>query len=233
MPIRHLIFLAASLLVALAASWFVGAYEFAPRAWRFVERRHPALEHAAVRTATSAGIPGDIVNIAFVGDQTALLTALHAAQWRPADPITVRSSLRIALDSVRHQSYDTAPVSPLYLFGRVQDLAFERQDGRDPTRRHHVRFWKAQSDDSLGRSLWLGAATYDFAVGLSRTTGQITHHTAMHVDRERDTLVSDLLAGEPLELKWEEGYQSEHAGRNGGGDLFVTDGRLAILSLPP
>jgi len=48
------------------------------------------------------------------------------AKWDPADALTLRSSLGIAIDSVfRHPDPD-APVSTLELFGRKQDLAFEQ-----------------------------------------------------------------------------------------------------------
>ena len=116
---RHLISIAGIVILATFLTWFLGAYEFAPRAWRFVERRHPALAEAGVRTTTASGIPGDIVNFAFVGSQDDLVRLLSTARWSPADPITIRSALRIAVDSVRHESYVTAPVSPLYLFGRI------------------------------------------------------------------------------------------------------------------
>jgi hypothetical protein len=35
---------------------------------------------------------------------------------------------------------DEAPVSTLYLFGRKEDLAFEKPVGGSPKERHHVRF---------------------------------------------------------------------------------------------
>ncbi len=60
-----------------------------------------------------------------------------------------------------------------------------------PGKRHHVRFWQW---DQLyeGRHGWFGAATFDSKVGLSHTTGQVTHHIAPDVDAERDRLVGEL-----------------------------------------
>ena len=40
-----------------------------------------------------------------------------AAGWLPADPITLRSSLRIAAGTVLRRSYDTAPMSNLFVSG--------------------------------------------------------------------------------------------------------------------
>jgi hypothetical protein len=206
------------------------SYEFVPSAWRFVERRHPALDSMGTRAFTSNGIPGDPLNVAFVGTLAELQQALRAAGWTPADPITLKSSTRIAYDSVAHRPYEDAPVSDLFVNGRRQDAAFEKPAGHDPSKRHHVRFWRAEQPDALGRVLLMGAATYDARVGLSHTTGQITHHIAADVDAERDELLQDLGHHGAFDVKWIDGFQPDRQGRNGGGDHFVTDGRLAVVS---
>src|SRR4029078_7383185 len=82
------------------------------------------------------------VNLALVGSESDLIHAMVAATWYPADPITFRTSVRLAVDSVLHRPDDDAPVSTLELFGRKQDLAFEQPVGDSPRQRHHVRFWK-------------------------------------------------------------------------------------------
>jgi len=226
---RHLAVAAGLVLVAIAATYVAAAYEFVPAAWRFVERRHPALDVVGTRAYTSAGIPGDPLNIAFVGSEAALQVAMQRAGWFPADPITLRSSLRIALDSMAHKPYADAPVSNLFVNGRRQDLAFEQAAGGDPSRRHHVRFWLSAPRDAIGRVLWIGAATYDGGVGVSHTTGQITHHIAAEVDRERDKLLADLQRSGDVSVKWIDSFQPTHEGRNGGGDRYVTDGRLVVV----
>ena len=40
------------------------------------------------------------------------------------------------------RSYPEAPVSPLTLFGRVQDFAYQQEVDGNPAQRHHVRFWR-------------------------------------------------------------------------------------------
>ena len=149
----------------------------------------------------------------------------------PADPITLASSARIAADTVLRRPDDDAPVSNLFLFGRKQDLAFEQPMPGGPGKRHHVRFWQW---DQLyeGRHGWFGAATFDSKVGLSHTTGQVTHHIAPNVDAERDRLVSELQqAGMVQSVQWLDGFHTACEGRNGGGDPWHTDGRLAIVTL--
>jgi hypothetical protein len=156
---------------------------------------------------------------------------MTAAGWFPADPITLRSSLRIAVDSVLRRPDDDAPVSNLYLFGRQQDLAFEQPVGGSPRQRHHVRFWRWDKlvDD---RPAWVGSATFDERVGLSYTTGQVTHHIGPDVDQERDRIITDLKkAGWAREILYIAGFQEPPAGRNGGGDPWHTDGRLGTVLL--
>jgi hypothetical protein len=96
------------------------------------------------------------------------------------------------------------------VWGRKQDLAFEQPVGHDPRKRHHVRFWHSDKVDRDGRPLWAGAGTYDERVGLSHTTGQITHHIAADVDTERDHLFRDLQqTGDLAEVYSVEGFHPE------------------------
>ena len=159
---RSIALLLRFVILALVA-WSSIAYLLLPMLWRRYEKRHPALENAPRITHTGDGISGDPLNIALVGTERDLQAAMLAAHWYPADPITLRSSVRIAAGTVFHRSYDTAPVSNLYLFGRKQDLAFEQPIGDDPRRRHHVRYWRSEELDEDGRPLWFGAATLDRA----------------------------------------------------------------------
>ena len=51
--------------------------------------------------------------------------------------------------------------------------------------------------------MWLGSATFDKDVGLSRDTGQVTHHIGPDVDAERDRLTNDLRAAKVVEAIYE------------------------------
>ncbi len=219
------------LLLWFLLAWAVAAYLIVPRLWEDYFSRHTAISEVGRITRTSDGHPGDPVNIALVGSETDVVRALVAAGWFPADPITFDSSVRIAADSVLRRPDDDAPVSNLYLFGRKQDLAFERPVGDSPRQRHHVRFWRSArlQDD---RPEWFGSATFDERVGLSYTTGQVTHHIGPDVDAERDLIVAELRkAGRAQAIEWQAGFHTVLDGRNGGGDPWRTDGRLAIVVL--
>ena len=101
---------------ALAAilTYFLTAYVFLPLHWRRYEKRHPWLGDAPGLTHTKNGIPGDPLNVAIIGTEAELRRIMLDAQWRPADPLSLRSDLRIAADSVLERPYDDAPVSNLF-----------------------------------------------------------------------------------------------------------------------
>ncbi len=219
----------AFVLAVLLVIWAVLAYLVVPAIWKTYAHRHPALDAMPNITLTGSGIPGDPLNIALIGTRQDLMKIMVAAKWYPADPLSFKSCLEIAEATVLKHPYDQAPVSSLYLFGRKEDLAFEQPVGNNPRERHHVRFWLAEKTDALNRPLWIGSAVFDQHVGISRTTGQITHVTAADVDTERDYLMQCLSkTGSLVEQSYEEGFHQVHEGKNGGGDPWKTDGRLAV-----
>jgi hypothetical protein len=212
--------------------YLIAAYVVVPWIWRRAERA-PSLAGAPNVTHTMNGIPGDPVNVALVGSKSDVIQAMTKAGWFPADPTTFETAVRIAADSVFRRPDDQAPVSNLYLFGRKQDLAFEKPVGDSPRQRHHVRFWLGEQrlDD---RPIFVGAATFDARVGLSHTTGQVTHHIGPEVDSERDRIAADLeAAGRVERVDWVDDFHEEREGKNGGGDPWRTDGRLAVVILEP
>jgi len=216
-------------LVAVLALYLLIAYLLLPFLWKRHEERHPALVSAPTITHTADGIPGDPLNVGLVGNEESVHRAMLAARWYPADAITLESSLRIAADVVFSRPFDEAPVSPLYLFGRKEDLAFEKPVGDNPRERHHVRFWRSDNLEKQGRPFWFGSATFDIHVGLSHDTGQITHHISPDVDHDRDLLMNDLHnAGVLSSIYWIDGFHKELTGTNGGGDPWHTDGRLEV-----
>ena len=201
--------------------------------WRHYEH-HPALATAPKTTLTAQGIPGDPLNVGLIGSERDVVRSMLDAGWRPADPTTLRSSLRIAGSVLFDRPDPDAPVSNLYVFGRKQDLAFEKPVGKNARRRHHVRFWETADQGRGGSPLWIGAVTFDVKVGLSRLTGQVTHHIGPDVDADRDALFDELAkAGRVVELFQVTGVGSTLFGRNGGGDPYYTDGELTLGVLAP
>lgn len=211
------------LLVVYAAA----AYLVIPHLWKRYAERHPELEDQPGITYTADGIPADPINVALIGTKAEVMSIMIAARWYPADPLTLKSSLEIADASVFKREDNDAPVSSEYLFGRKQDLSFEQPVGPDPRQRHHVRFWKTDKLGSDQRPVWIGSAIFDKRVGLSHTTGQITHETAPDIDAERDKLFDDLKqTGKLSRFEIVPGFHKVLEGKNGEGNPWYTDGDL-------
>jgi hypothetical protein len=207
------------------------AYLVLPALWSHYEHQK-GLATLPMVTRTAQGIPGDPINVGLIGDNLDVLCAMQAAGWYPADPVTLRSSIEIAGSVLLDRPYRDAPVSPLFYLGRREDLAFEKPDGNSADRRHHVRFWKVLEQGEEKRPVWLGDATFDRSVGVSRYTGAITHHIDADIDAERMRLATDLETARLVDAKYQvTGVGPTMAGRNGGGDLYYTDGEVWILRL--
>ena len=221
------------IVLGIVLGWVLVAYLVLPRMDGWKARRHPDLAAVGQLTQTGTGMPGDPLNISLVGSEEEVIRALLAAAWHPANALSFHSSVRIAVDTVFNKPDPDAPVSNLYLFGRKEDLAFEKPVGHSPRERHHVRLWRsAQTDD--GRPMWMGGATHDIGVELSHTTAEVTHRIARDVDAERDLLITDLTkANHVLGTRWIAGFHDQLQGRNGGGDPWHTDGRLPVVTLIP
>ena len=207
-----LVVLFAALMVCIR--WYPYPFDFST---------YPTLTH------TKSGAAGDPINVVFLGSKDQILSSFHQAGWLIPDPITTTSSMRIAADSLAHRSYPTAPVSNLYVYGRVQDLAFEKPT-TDVQNRGHIRIWNTGLLIG-GQPVWIGAATYDSGIELTSTTHLPTHHIAATVDLERNAVGADLAT---TSLVKEERYAALTPpiffAHNGGGDYYASDGNILVIS---
>jgi len=223
---RYFLFPAAAI-----ACYVTISYLILPATWSRIERE-PGLSHLPMLTSTAQGIPGDPINVGLIGTREGVISAFHVAGWYPADPITLRTSAEIVGSVLFDRPYKDAPVSPLFFEGRREDLAFEKPDGVSADRRQHVRLWLVLANGADASPVWLGSATFDKGVTLSRDTGQVTHKIAPNVDEERDQLVGDLNQARMVTGIYQmRGIGPTLNGRNGEGDPYYTDGEIRVATL--
>jgi len=220
-------------LALLIVFWLLLGYLVLPRLHRILTRIYVP-GYFIGRTRTSDGLLGDPVNLAFRGRAGQVHQSMVSTGWTRADDVDLRSSARIVTSTLRRRSYAEAPVSPLHLFDRQQDFAYQREVDGSPSRRHHIRFWRCPDDWLLPGGFavdWLAAATFDSGVGLSFFTLQMTHRIEANTDVERDFVVESLSDVPQSHVEIIKNFSSGYHSRNGGGDRIQTDGDLPIVDL--
>jgi len=233
-------------ILAVGVTYGIAAYIILPRAIRLglkilQRKRVPSY------TITGDGLPGDPVNVALVGTLQQLRAAFAALGWAEADRLSLASSWGMVRAFVFNSPYPTAPFSTLYLFGRGQDIGFQRAIDNSPRKRHHIRFWalsQTRARDTWGAAdfwlnterpsdnesaLWVGAGTRDTGLSLTRLTFQITHATDSDTNAERDYIIGELRKNRSIEA--EKVYQ---AGQNLPAERvnhYITDGEINLARL--
>jgi hypothetical protein len=235
-----------SWILALAVAYGIAAYLILPRAVRMglkilQRKRVPRY------TVTGDGLPGDPVNLVLMGTLQQLRAAFAAAGWVEADPLGLWSSWRMVQTYIRNSPYPAAPFSTLYLFGRGQDIGFQKAIDNSPRKRHHIRFWAlsiARAEETLGsasfwlntdqppenaRVYWVGAGTKDIGFSLTRLTLQITHATDDDTNVERDYIVAELRkSGVIADIT---SYMSGQALGAERVNHYITDGQVTVAML--
>jgi LssY C-terminus len=223
-------------MLLLVVFWVLLTYLLLPRLHRILTRLYVP-GYFIGRARTSDGLLGDPVNLGLLGHEAQVHAAMRQAGWTRADDLSLHSGLRIFTSTLRRRSYHEAPVSPLHLFDRQQDFAYQQEVAGSPSKRHHVRFWRCPEGWMLpgGYSVdWLAAGTYDKSVGLSLFTLQVTHKIEENTDIERDYIVETVQKGSPgVDVEVIENFSTGYHSRNGGGDLIITDGNLPIINVRP
>jgi LssY C-terminus len=221
-------------MLLLIVFWVLLTYLLLPRLHRILTRLYVP-GYFIGRARTSDGLLGDPVNLALRGREPQVHTAMTRAGWIRADDLSLISGRRILTSTLRRRSYAEAPVSPLHLFDRQQDFAYQQEVAGSPSKRHHVRFWRCPESWMLpgGYAVdWLAAGTYDKRVGLSLFTLQVTHKIEENTDVERDYIVETVSAASPeSQVEVIENFSTGYHSRNGGGDLIITDGNLPIIDV--
>jgi hypothetical protein len=236
---------------ALFASYVVTAYFIIPLVFRTF-RLFVRPKHIPLYCTTPDGYASDPVNIGLIGTQTQIEKAFLKAGWYSADKRTLHNLLRLIHSIIFRRPYLNAPFSSLYLFGRKQDLGFQKPVGNSPSHRHHVRFWACHLDGPEAfhgdvhfwqrlhrplhkeprRQLWVGAASRDIGITPIRHNAQLTHLVSPDTAGERDLIVEDLRKAHRVEKTLTEKLSEAYKLRNRAfGGYLHTDGKIRICIL--
>ena len=187
------------------------------------------LTDAPKRAVSKENRPGDPINLVFVGTAQEIEQAFRQAGWTEPKKKNQQSIWKTAQAVINNDGYNAAPVSDLYLFGRKEDLAFEKTLNTF-NKRHHLRLWQTQASAPDGRPIWLGAATHD--VGIDVHPGVVSHATDPDLDDERAQVWSDLYLGGAVEAAGAIAPPNPlSSGMTATGGAWHTDGKLFIVDL--
>ncbi len=196
--------------LAFAITYGIAAYVILPRTV-IICLKILQFRHVPRYTITADGLPGDPVNVVLAGTLQQLRTAFAKAGWSEADRLNPASSWRMVRAFVLNSPYPTAPFSTLYLFGRGQDIGFQKAIDNSPRRRHHIRCWAlslSRAEATLGTAdlwlkahrppdhehvYWVGAGTRDTGFSLTQLTFKVTHATDADTNAERDYIITELV----------------------------------------
>jgi len=228
--------------LALIVTYGISAYILLPQS---IFMSLMILRRGQIPCTTRApdGLPADRVNIIVTGTKEELEHAFSTIGWKIADKLTFRSGLRMIQCFILNKPYPQAPFSPLYLFGRKQDVGFEECIGGSPRRRNHIRFWAANIDpkksihdiaywfkkhpiDPLASTIWIGAGVKDIGFGLTSMSYQISHRTDRYIDKQRSYIINSLRRKGCIQKEY-----FLHSGEIIEGKRNITDGKIFCAQL--
>lgn len=244
-----------SAFAALLVTYCVMAYLVIPNLMRlFHVLSRPA--HIPLYVTTGDGWPSDPVMLALVvRDSKHLESAMNAAGWYTADPLTFKNGLREVVSILFNTHYPASPLSNLYLFDRPHDIGFEipTNNAGSARTRHHVRFWRLEEPIpgnrhehhyhfwqeklkhifSPSREIWIGAATEEtHAIDIQWRTGRLTHGGSHEAEKERDYIIQTLADAGLVAKTYasEPGETLKFRGQQFR-TFYITDGSLRVARL--
>lgn len=183
------------------------------------------------RASGKDGKPGDPLNLIVVGNADEIRRAFQEAGWAEAEKLSGKSLWETVRAVAANKGYKEAPVSQLYLFGRAEDLAFQKMLNTF-AERHHLRLWRSAATTAEGREIWLGAATHD--VGWDIRPGVVSHAIEPEIDREREKVGADFsVTGHVAAMRLVTRPNPLSEGLTATGAAWKTDGQLLAVELKP
>jgi len=191
-----------------------------------------ALEQLPCCTGDRAGErTGDPLNIVLVGDHRNIFPALARRGWHPTEQTYGRAVWRTIRSFLFGSRYRYSPVSPLYAFGRRQDVAGQKARGTIHLR-NHARFWLTPIR-YRGNTVWIGQISRDIGVRFLLGFPPVTHKIDPDVDEARQGLLQDLAYSQALAafayVKGVGAVPRDQPRANLTGDPYFTDGLRAVL----
>jgi hypothetical protein len=177
---------------------------------------------------------GDPLNLVIVESNRDPIVPFISRGWHLARQLDVGSAIATVRAFIFRDEFLTSPVSPLYVFGRKEDVVVQKARSTI-NERVHARLWLTPYTFE-GRRVWIGQVSRDIGVRLTSEAWNLTtHKIAPDVDFDRAYLLQDLLMSGFVErYGYVEGVGAASASTprtNLTGDPYYTDGLRAVIFL--
>ena len=194
-----------------------------------------ALEKLPCCTTNREGtINGDPLNIVIIGNVEQVVDAFLDNGWDETELLTTKNMVKAAKAFLSGSSYRHTIISPLYCFGRQQDLSMQRPR-KTISARNHLRLWMTSMLHN-GTPVWIGQISRDVGVRMTfKTWPPFTHKISPAVDEAREYLVENMVISNSLaEIGFAGGVGAApptEPRENLTDDPYFTDGLRAVLVL--
>jgi hypothetical protein len=177
---------------------------------------------------------GDPLNIVVVGQGLDALFSFIGRGWKLDEPFDLHSIYRTIQAFLFRSEYLNAPVSPLHVFGRPQEVALQKARNT-VSLRNHLRLWLAPFTVD-GQQVWVGQISRDIGIKLTTQVWYLTtHRISPSVDQDRFYLLQDLImSGAVSRFGFVQGVgvsSMPDPRANLGGDPYLTDGLRLVVFL--
>ena len=175
---------------------------------------------------------GDPLNLIIVGTPAEVYTAFIRAGWDETETVGAASGWKTMKSFIGGGEYRYSPMSSLYVFGRAQDISFQKAR-ENIHERNHLRLWMSRVTYQ-GLPVWIGQISRDIGVRFTPKT-ITTHKIDPEVDETREYLLENLAYAQSLKKFGYIGGVGEVSmdkpRGNLTGDPWFTDGYRLVLWL--
>ena len=173
---------------------------------------------------------GDPLNLLLIGKPLDIYTAFIRAGWDETEAIDKSSMWKTVKSFMSGAEYRYSPISSLYVFGRPQDVAFQKAR-ENIHERNHLRLWMTRGRYQ-GYPIWIGQISRDIGVRFTSKT-ITTHKIDPNVDEAREFLLENLAYAQSLKkvgyLKGVGAVPMDQPKGNLTGDPWFSDGYRLVL----
>ncbi len=179
---------------------------------------------------------GDPLNLVLVGNGSDILPALVRRDWHATEMFWSQALMRTIKSFLHGERYRYSPISPLYVYGRRQDIGFQKARSTIHER-NHMRLWQ-NPIRFRGKKVFVGQISRDIGVKFTLKSPTIsTHVIDPDVDEARRYLAEDLAYSQAVAgigyVKGVGGVTRQAPRMNLVGDPFYTDGLRIVLFFEP